>query len=273
MTKLPWFVATLSVSISVLCCCHLDYCHPVCVSHTYTHTLACKEWRNTEILSKLLHPCEHLILNHHCVYTNDVWNQAKITEQTQMVDFFKFVFSRQLHVPPQMMGEMAITIWNSTFRIEWIGYRWATVWLASKMEPLPKLSSMSLLWHLCVWRSLRHTHAAALVFSRETQHPVLLWAHLSLTGRCCRPTIAWTSLPSNAWAPSSAQLSTLSPSSTSPWAVKHLYTHTHSHHPPENLFPQHHLLPFLWTRWVSLVTSVSQRTLPETFSWTSHPIW
>lgn len=99
------------------------------------------------------------------------------------------------------------------------------------MEQLPKWARLRLLIPLCdlcvcvLWRSTHHMHAAALVFPCVTQHTVLLSAHLSLTGRCCQPTTAWTSRLSNAWAPSSAQLSTLSPSSTSPWAEKHLHTH------------------------------------------------
>lgn len=80
-------------------------------------------------------------------------------------------------------------------------------------------------WRLCVcFGSLLITCMQRHLFPRVRQHTVLLSAHLSFTGRCCQPTIAWTSRPSNAWAPSSAQLSTLSPSSTSLWAEKHLHT-------------------------------------------------
>lgn len=98
------------------------------------------------------------------------------------------------------------------------------------MGQWPKWAHLRLLIPLCdicvCWRSTHHMHAAALGFPCVTQHTVLLWAHLSLTGRCCQPTIAWMSRLSNAWAPSSAPLSTLSPSSTSPWAETHLHRHT-----------------------------------------------
>lgn len=71
-------------------------------------------------------------------------------------------------------------------------------------------------WSVALWWCRQHGTAAP-AWSCVEWHAEFVLACLSLTGRCCQRTIAWTSRQSNAWAPSSPLPSTWSPSSTLPW--------------------------------------------------------
>lgn len=163
------------------------------------------------------HSCDHLMW---CWDTKDVVILSPSLHHCCLGPIFacntQFRMSLKRHTVDSFIADSCVCI-----------HRW---WgKLNNIEQLPKSAHLLLLTSLCdicvcvFWRS-PHTHAAALVFPCATRHTVLLWARLSLPGRCCQPTIAWTSRPSNAWAPSSAQLSTLSPSSTSPWAETRLHT-------------------------------------------------
>lgn len=96
---------------------------------------------------------------------------------------------------------------SSRILIRWLNQAWKC---APYIQPgLHWMHNSSIVFCFGLW--------SVFLFGAWHAHCVVV-ACLSLTGRCCRRTTAWTSRLSNAWAPFSPGPSTWSPSSTSLWA-------------------------------------------------------